>query len=851
MKQGRMILWRLVLAAVTVTLCYGQVNKTEVACERSTLHLSCNDSKVIHIHDALYGRTSDKICGNTRPPESGCEADNSLSIVKEECENQTSCSVTATNAVFGDPCIRVGKYLEVTYSCVRICGINDECDNTTEVCHSDGGVDVLCNCGEDYEKVEGVCTAIPVPVPCPEDVVEIKGIILTFPRGKTGESMYSEELCPPGSAQPEEPLATRYCDDEWAEPVVTECYDDSALENQLEEIANTNVTEDNVEEVGELLLLASSQTDLITESGLENIITSLALIVEVGSPSTEVTDSVVGVVNNMMSINETLLGDSSDIDEVVPLLESQVRFVHDLNDNYTELVTNLGVSALQLPKTSLEDPFVFEDPFMDSDDDVIESRKSSITLPPSLLDIIGTVNPNLTSIPVSFITYGDAVLFQSDLEGSSVNQEGSSVLAEYVDGHVISATIEIENVTIDNLPENSSVMTRFSKPIVDEENNETDVTIEFVCVFWDYNLTNGEGKWSEEGCRMVSNDTEIVCACYHLTSFAVLVRISGDIADTPFHVALSIISIIGCIISIIALTFSLVTMLVIRSIRIKQQTHVHFNLCLALLGLYLSFLLGVDRTDIPGVCKAMTSLIYFFCLSSVAWMSVEAFYIYMLIWKYNKSSIHHLVTVAVFLAWGLPAIGAILIYFLDHGHDYEESTDYCFLHPGPVLYFGFLLEILLLSVYNFVIFVLATYRVSCRKIRQSNKVEKKKEIIIRIKSTFLFWVLLGMAWTFGFLATFQNPLSLAFQLLFCVCLSLQGFCMFYMLFAQNPEMKKSITSTVKRTNTTSYQVDSGVKTACSPNQSVDMHDIPVSSSSNDYSLVAPNTGEDNDGIVSE
>lgn len=102
------------------------------------------------------------------------------------------------------------------------------------------------------------------------------------------------------------------------------------------------------------------------------------------------TYSVVGVVNNMMSINETLLGDSSDIDEVVPLLESQVRFVHDLNGDYTELVTNLGVSALQLPKTSLEDPFVFEDPFMDSDDDVIESRKSSITLPPSVLDIIGT-----------------------------------------------------------------------------------------------------------------------------------------------------------------------------------------------------------------------------------------------------------------------------------------------------------------------------------------------------------------------------------------------------------------------------------------------------------------------------
>ncbi|PIK48777.1 hypothetical protein BSL78_14343, partial [Apostichopus japonicus] len=189
--------------------------------------------------------------------------------------------------------------------------------------------------------------------------------------------------------------------------------------------------------------------------------------------------------------------------------------------------------------------------------------------------------------------------------------------------------------------------------MVDEGSNETDVTIEFVCVFWDYNPTNDEGgKWSEEGCRMVStNDTEIVCACNHLTSFAVLVRFSSDIEESPYHVVLSVITIIGCVISIIGLSFTLVVMLLIRSVRIKQQTHVHFNLCLALLGLYLSFLLGVDRTDIPGVCKAMTSLIYFFCLSSVAWMSVEAFYIYMLIWKYKRSSIQHLVTVAVLLAW--------------------------------------------------------------------------------------------------------------------------------------------------------------------------------------------------------
>ncbi|XP_071848670.1 adhesion G-protein coupled receptor G2-like isoform X3 [Apostichopus japonicus] len=841
MKQIERFLCWLVLTAVTVGRYNGQEIVESIECEGDTLHLQCDDGKVIHIHEALYGRTTSTICpGQKSEITSDCEATSSLPEVTKRCENQTSCSVPATNGVFGDPCVNTYKYLETSHSCVRICGLNDACDDVTELCTNSQG-DALCNCKEGYDRVEGICKVIAVP--CPKEVVFISGITLTFPQGEAEQSVGSEELCPSGSSKPRTPMATRYCDDDkWAEPVATECYDVITLENQLKEIANMNVSEDNVEEVSQMLVVASSQSDLITESGLENMISSLDSIVRVESPSTEVTYSVVGVVNNMMSINETMLIDSSEINEVVPLLESQVRFVHDLNGDYTELVTNLGVSALQLPKTSLEDPFVFEDPFMDSDDDVIESRTSSITLPPSVLDIIGTVNPNLTSIPVSFITYRDAVLFQSDLEGSSVNQEGLSVLDEYVDGHVISATIEIENVTIDNLPKNSSVITRFSTPMVDEGSNETDITIEFVCVFWDYNPKNGEGgKWSEEGCRMVStNDTEIVCACNHLTSFAVLVRFSSDIEESPYHVVLSVITIIGCVISIIGLSFTLVVMMLIRSVRIKQQTHVHFNLCLALLGLYLSFLLGVDRTDIPGVCKAMTSLIYFFCLSSVAWMSVEAFYIYMLIWKYKRSSIQHLVTVAVLLAWGLPAVGAIIIIFFDHGHNYEESPDHCFLHAGPVLYFGFLLEIFLLSFYNFAVFVLATYRVSCRKIRLTGKTKQRAEFITRLKSTFLFWVLLGMAWTFGFLATFQNPISLVFQLLFCVCLSLQGFCMFYILIAQNPEMKKAFRfdPTKRSAGTSSTPFVGGTKSTYmkkDTGQSVDMQNNPTYvSSSNEY-----------------
>ena len=44
------------------------------------------------------------------------------------------------------------------------------------------------------------------------------------------------------------------------------------------------------------------------------------------------------------------------------------------------------------------------------------------------------------------------------------------------------------------------------------------------CSFWDQSLDNGYGAWSTDGCRLVSeNRREAVCACDHLTQFALLV----------------------------------------------------------------------------------------------------------------------------------------------------------------------------------------------------------------------------------------------------------------------------------------------------------------------------------------
>ena len=50
-----------------------------------------------------------------------------------------------------------------------------------------------------------------------------------------------------------------------------------------------------------------------------------------------------------------------------------------------------------------------------------------------------------------------------------------------------------------------------------------------MCVFWDFELQNGVGDWSTEGCIFVGIENDrVVCQCNHLTNFAVLM-VNNDI----------------------------------------------------------------------------------------------------------------------------------------------------------------------------------------------------------------------------------------------------------------------------------------------------------------------------------
>ncbi|GLV41383.1 Calcium-independent receptor for alpha-latrotoxin [Carabus blaptoides fortunei] len=141
----------LTIVLICTTLALSQDIQTKIACQHDTLHLRCNRGEHIQITSSNYGRTNVYTCGLEGDTE--CHSTDAINIVKQRCDKLQSCSIKATNEVFGEPCVGVIKYLEVSYKCTpeHKCKQNElvchdgTCIRNTQICN--GHAD--CNGGED------------------------------------------------------------------------------------------------------------------------------------------------------------------------------------------------------------------------------------------------------------------------------------------------------------------------------------------------------------------------------------------------------------------------------------------------------------------------------------------------------------------------------------------------------------------------------------------------------------------------------------------------------------------------------------------------------------------------------
>ncbi|XP_020615468.1 rhamnose-binding lectin-like [Orbicella faveolata] len=113
---------------------YAEPRQTTI-CEGNRNTINCHE-KQISVVEASYGRHDRSTCSHSAIYTTSCHAGNSLSIVRSKCNYRSSCTLEASNSVFGDPCHGTYKYLRVTYKCtdqdsLTIC----EGDRNTINCH--------------------------------------------------------------------------------------------------------------------------------------------------------------------------------------------------------------------------------------------------------------------------------------------------------------------------------------------------------------------------------------------------------------------------------------------------------------------------------------------------------------------------------------------------------------------------------------------------------------------------------------------------------------------------------------------------------------------------------------------
>ena len=146
----------------------------------------------------------------------------------------------------------------------------------------------------------------------------------------------------------------------------------------------------------------------------------------------------------------------------------------------------------------------------------------------------------------------------------------------------------------------------------------------------------------------------------------------------------------------------------------------------------------------------------------------------------------------------------------------------CFITPGNALYYGFLMEVLILVVFNAIVFAFVVRQVIFRPILSTSSSSYKKEAMSRFQLFVTFWVLLGLSWAFGFLAVIPNRKTIIFEVIFCVFTSLQGFLLVALIFTRNSDVQQGMNGARKRLWMKVASSDSKSKSSSSNSGNVNM-----------------------------
>ncbi|XP_053187061.1 adhesion G-protein coupled receptor G2 [Scomber japonicus] len=550
----------------------------------------------------------------------------------------------------------------------------------------------------------------------------------------------------------------------------------------------TNQTAESSESRANGLLEQTSDVSKLNSSQVDQLVSQLQDLLSGPNVSLALGNTSVHIISNLLGASpETLAASSNRIIGIVDTVGLKLLLKESTE---TLLSPAVALSVKPADGSNFQETF-----FSISDPTNVQVRgdprlrrsvgkdssipQGSIKLPPSLTQDLTSGEQQLAS-RVQFSFYQKSTVFQDRSLGSRKLNSG-----------ILGASVA--NLSISGLQDDVIIHLRNKEPVPAD--------FKATCVFWDFTFNNGSGGWNGNGCSVQNHtDNETICGCNHLTSFAILLDLSGQPPTSRLQATiLSFITYIGCGISAIFLSITLLTYLAFGKLRKDIPSKILIQLCLALLMLNLVFLVDAWLALYPeavGLCISTAWFLHYFLLVSFTWMGLEAVHMYLALVRVFNSYISRYMLKFSLVGWGIPMIVVIIVIAIDKNNyglvsygKFEDGTSdtFCWLKNEIAFYVAVVAYFCVIFLFNFIMFIVVLVQL-CRLKRQNPHNVQHRSTLQDARSVAGITILLGLTWGFAFFA--WGPLNLPFMYLFSIFNSLQGFFIFLLHCAVKENVRK-------------------------------------------------------------
>ncbi|KAG5279227.1 hypothetical protein AALO_G00075470 [Alosa alosa] len=297
------------------------------------------------------------------------------------------------------------------------------------------------------------------------------------------------------------------------------------------------------------------------------------------------------------------------------------------------------------------------------------------------------------------------------------------------------------------------------------------------CVYWDHE----RDAWSDRGCTVVmTNATDTVCSCNHLSSFAVLMALY-EVEDT---FELLLMTWVGLSLSIVCLLACVLTFAFCHSIQCTRTT-IHLHLSLSLFIASLIFLVGISRTENQTGCAVVAGLLHFFYLSVFCWMCLEGVQLFRMVVLVFHTTLRTRYLMAA--GYGVPAV-IVAISAAAYPKGYGSERLCWFDVRKDNFIWSFLGPVCVIITANVFFFLLTVYKLAEKFSSLNPDLNKLRKIKTFTITAVAQLAVLGLMWIFGCFQFNNSTMAMSYLFTFLNCL--QGVLMFCMHCLLNKQVRE-------------------------------------------------------------